>query len=169
MPEKIQGTSNVSPYDFPAQWDDSSTTLVTLGENSLSDVAKLRNIDPAALLAANPQISDLKAPLVVGQQIQLPYCQAPVQHPEPASDSKSSSSGTSGDPLAKSVVQANLKKAEELPADEAADGRIRVAQLQGNEDRVHAGARRLPEDREDAAAQTFCPHRDHVRKVDEPV
>jgi len=119
MPDKIQGTSNVSQYDFPAAWDDSSTSLVTLGENSLSDVARLRNIDPDALLAANLQISDLKAPLLFGQQIQLPYCQAPVQHPEPAPDSKSSSSGTSGDPLAKSVVQANLKKAEELPPDEA--------------------------------------------------
>src|SRR5215831_11144374 len=119
MPEKIQGTSNVSQYDFPASWDDSSTTLVTLGENSLSDVAKLRNIDPGALLAANPQISDLNAPLLVGQQIQLPYCQAPAQHPEPPSDSKPSSPGTSGDPLAKSVVQANLKKTEELPPDEA--------------------------------------------------
>jgi hypothetical protein len=92
---------------------------VSLGENTLSDVARNRNLDPAALLAANPTISDLYARLSVGQEINLPMCQAPAP---PQSDAHAGTPtaafARSGDSLAKSVVQANLKAKQELPPDE---------------------------------------------------
>jgi hypothetical protein len=41
---------------------------VSLGEHTPSDVARNRNLDPSALLAANPNISDLYARLSTGQE-----------------------------------------------------------------------------------------------------
>ena len=90
------------------------------GENNLTDVARIRNIDRAELMAANPQISGPYAPLPLGQEINLPLCQAPALYdqPAPAGPFSTPPQIAQGDPLQKSVVSANLKKQSELTPDE---------------------------------------------------
>jgi hypothetical protein len=126
MPEKIQGVCSASQFDNAVY--DSSATTVRLGEANLSEVARSRGVDPSALLAENPQISSLYTPLLIGQEIHLPICQTPEEQSRsvPAGQSCSDQSPgkvpaqtSSGDPLAKSVVQASFKNKPELPPDEA--------------------------------------------------
>ena len=85
MPDRIQSVTNASQFSCPIQPDDGSMSTVQFGENNLADVARMRNIDRAELLAANPQISGPYAPLPPGQEIHLPLCQAPALSGQPAS------------------------------------------------------------------------------------
>jgi hypothetical protein len=96
------------------QSDDNSVATVRLGETTLSDVAKRLNVDPGALLKANPQIAD-RARLKIGQEICLPQFQtsqtqaqdsAPlIGNQPPAPDL---TAAPMGDSVAKSVMQATL-------------------------------------------------------------
>lgn len=118
MPDPIQAVCTGSFIDYDNPVDETSKTTVRLGESNLSDIARSRSVDPQALLAENPNIASLYAPLLVGQEIHLPVCVAPVPADE-LSQPPAPAHSTAGDPLAKSVVQANLKKEPELPPDEA--------------------------------------------------
>jgi hypothetical protein len=177
MPEKIQGVCSASPSDYGNPIYDSSTTTVRLGETNLLDVARNRGVDPSAALAENPQISSLYTPLLLGQEVHLPICQAPEEQSLPVPGDQYSTAvpahASSGDPLTKSVVQANLKSNPELPPDEA-----RVKQALGEDGlrtyrevkkRIHHGATNLPADWKNAPAQAPRPDRDHRREMDDPI
>jgi len=93
---------------------DNSVATVRLGETTLSDVAKRLNVDPGALLDANPQIAD-RTRLKIGQEIRLPQFQtsqtqgqdsAPLTGNQPSAPDLTPA--PMGDPVARSAMQATL-------------------------------------------------------------
>ena len=105
----------------------SHAATVQLGETTLQQVARRLNVDPNELLAANPQIKD-PSRLSPGQTIYQPL-------PKPAAPSKPDANASAnstpntpnscpapkGDPLAASVMKANLAsktRSQGLPDDE---------------------------------------------------
>ncbi len=105
------GSSRVSPtFGYDTEVDGDTVILVQIGENEIKHVAKRLNVDPGALLMANPQIKNPSG-LVVGQELRVPERRLPLasQHTEAESPQSSLSPAPMGDPLAKSAVQADLQ------------------------------------------------------------
>src|SRR5437868_15434089 len=110
MGPRVEGTSATSTYDVGTQSAEDSTT-VTIGENTLSDVAARLHLAPDDLLLANPQIKD-PWKLTVGQDIHLPQTQASQT---PGSGTGNSTIGNPNlarnpisDPIAESVWKSQL-------------------------------------------------------------
>jgi LysM repeat protein len=101
-------------HDVGTPSGDNSVATVRLGETTLSDVAKRLNVDPGALLDANPQIAD-RTRLKIGQEIRLPQFQtsqtqgqdsAPLTGNQPSAPDLTPA--PMGDPVARSAMQATL-------------------------------------------------------------
>jgi hypothetical protein len=117
------GSNRVSPtFGYDTEIDGDTVVLVQIGENEIKHVAKRLNVDPGALLMANPQINNPSS-LSVGQEVRVPERRLPAADQQTESGAPQSllSPAPMGDPLAKSAVQANLQSKiddENMPLDQ---------------------------------------------------
>jgi hypothetical protein len=119
MSDRVHGPTATPQFAFGPSSTDASKTTVRLGESTLADVALNRKLDLDALRAANPQIRDRNAKLLVGQEINLPICEAPAKQADPVpAGPPASKQAPLKDPLDTSLAQLKLKSRTELPPDE---------------------------------------------------
>jgi hypothetical protein len=93
-----------------SQGSHDKTATVRKGETTLAQVAERLNVDPHALIRANPQIGNPRA-LKAGQEIHLPHQQeSPAAHPLPAPTASPAGPRPAGsaDPLLTSLAQFKL-------------------------------------------------------------
>jgi hypothetical protein len=77
MTGRIDGAVPVSTCDAGTDGSNGTVDTVRVGENTLSDFARNRGVDPQSVLQANPQFANVNARVQIGQELNLPTCDSP--------------------------------------------------------------------------------------------